>query len=85
MLLPEYEYHRPADLAQAVGLLAELGADAKLLAGGTDLLVNLKHGAISGTCSTVWPPYDHLMLPMPGARPTAASKTNAMAQTNNNK
>ena len=33
-----FEYHRPADLAQALSLLAELGAQAKVLAGGQSLL-----------------------------------------------
>ncbi|MGN6610659.1 MAG: FAD binding domain-containing protein [Angustibacter sp.] len=33
-----FEYHRPADLAQTLSLLAELGAEAKVLAGGQSLL-----------------------------------------------
>src|SRR5690349_2062998 len=33
-----FEYHRPADLAEALALLAELGAEAKVLAGGQSLL-----------------------------------------------
>ncbi len=43
MLLPKFEYHRPGELAQALELLAELGPEARPLAGGTDLLVNLKY------------------------------------------
>ena len=42
MLLPPFEYHRPASLTQALELLGELGESARPLAGGTDLLVNLK-------------------------------------------
>ncbi len=33
-----FDYHRPADLAEAMGLLAELGEDAKPLAGGQSLV-----------------------------------------------
>ncbi len=43
MLLPKFEYHRPAELARALEILAELGPQARPLAGGTDLLVNLKY------------------------------------------
>ena len=43
MLLPKFEYHRPGELAQALELMAELGPEARPLAGGTDLLVNLKY------------------------------------------
>jgi CO/xanthine dehydrogenase FAD-binding subunit len=41
--LKPFEYTAPATLEQAVALLAEHGPDARLLAGGTDLLVDLKH------------------------------------------
>lgn len=37
-----FEYHEPATLAEASALLAELGAGANVLAGGTDLLVEIK-------------------------------------------
>lgn len=43
MLLPRFEFHQPAGLAEALGLLADFGGEAKILAGGTDLLVHLKH------------------------------------------
>ncbi|KQX66672.1 xanthine dehydrogenase family protein subunit M [Angustibacter sp. Root456] len=33
-----FEYHRPAELAEALTLLSELGAEAKVLAGGQSLL-----------------------------------------------
>ncbi|MCF8065444.1 MAG: xanthine dehydrogenase family protein subunit M, partial [Desulfarculaceae bacterium] len=42
MLLPTFDYYRPAGLPEALSLLAEMGEDARPLAGGTDLLVNLK-------------------------------------------
>ncbi|MFZ5587139.1 MAG: FAD binding domain-containing protein [Thermodesulfobacteriota bacterium] len=44
MLLPAFDYQRPAGLAEALGLLAQAGGEARPLAGGTDLLVNLKLG-----------------------------------------
>lgn len=42
MLLPKFDYHRPASVAEACEMLAVYGVKAKLLAGGTDLLVNMK-------------------------------------------
>jgi carbon-monoxide dehydrogenase medium subunit len=37
-----FEYHRPASLAEATGLLAELGDDAHVLAGGHSLIPMMK-------------------------------------------
>ena len=42
MLLPEFTYHEPSTLQEALDLLSELGGNAKVLAGGTDLLVRMK-------------------------------------------
>ena len=42
MLLPSFEYHEPSTLEEALELLSELGGNAKVLAGGTDLLVRMK-------------------------------------------
>jgi len=42
MLLPEFEYHEPSTLEEALKLLSELGGNARVLAGGTDLLVRMK-------------------------------------------
>lgn len=39
-----FEYHRPASLAEACALLRKLGPGARPLAGGTDLLVDLRRG-----------------------------------------
>ncbi len=41
--LPPFELHRPTSLAEAATLLAE-NENARLLAGGTDLMVNIRHG-----------------------------------------
>ncbi len=41
--LPEFELHRPATIAEA---LAALTGDARLLAGGTDLIVNMRRGLV---------------------------------------
>lgn len=40
--LPPFDYVSPGSLAEAVNLLTEHGASAKLLAGGTDLLLRMK-------------------------------------------
>jgi carbon-monoxide dehydrogenase medium subunit len=40
--LPRFEYHAPASLPQALGLLSQWGKKAKVFAGGTDLLVSMK-------------------------------------------
>ncbi len=41
--LPPFEYHRPVTVGEAAGLLDELGASAMLIAGGTDVIPNMKH------------------------------------------
>jgi 4-hydroxybenzoyl-CoA reductase subunit beta len=43
MRLPPFEYAAPETLAEAVKIKGELSASASILAGGTDLIVNLKH------------------------------------------
>ena len=43
MNLPRFEYLKPRDLGEAVGMLHDLGEDCKILAGGTDILVRMKH------------------------------------------
>lgn len=42
--LPAFEYHRPETVAEAVRLLAELGEEALPVAGGTDVVPNMKQG-----------------------------------------
>jgi len=40
-----FAYARPATVAEAVALLAEHGPEARLLAGGTDLIIRLRDGS----------------------------------------
>jgi len=44
--IPDFELHRPSTLDQAGTLMKQHGLDARLLAGGTDLLVDLKSGRV---------------------------------------
>ncbi len=44
MPLPRFDLARPRNLADALRLLGDADGDAALLAGGTDLLVNMKQG-----------------------------------------
>jgi CO/xanthine dehydrogenase FAD-binding subunit len=43
-MLPDFELFEPRDLHEAVALLVELGERARPLAGGTDLLVEMREG-----------------------------------------
>jgi CO/xanthine dehydrogenase FAD-binding subunit len=47
MLIPRFTYHKPSTLKEACEIKGELKNKALFLAGGTDLLVNLKRGVIS--------------------------------------
>lgn len=47
MLLPKFEFHEPASIQEAVDLKEKYQEKAKLLAGGTDLLVHLKKKLIT--------------------------------------
>jgi len=42
---PRFEYHRPSSLVEACSLLQDLGPGALPLAGGTDVLVDLRRGS----------------------------------------
>jgi 4-hydroxybenzoyl-CoA reductase subunit beta len=41
--LPQFELAEPESIEEAVGLLSKHGDDARLMAGGTDLMPNMKH------------------------------------------
>jgi aerobic carbon-monoxide dehydrogenase medium subunit len=45
--LPKFDYHTPASVPEAVKLLSALGKDAKLLAGGTDLILAMKRHTVA--------------------------------------
>lgn len=47
MYIPDVELYQPEALEEAAALMARLTPDARLLAGGTDLLVDLKTGRVS--------------------------------------
>ena len=40
----DFEYKAPATIDEAVTLLAERGSEARVLAGGTDIIVQLREG-----------------------------------------
>ena len=42
MLLPRFDFHRPTSIAETCAILDEYGDSASLVAGGTDVLVNLR-------------------------------------------
>jgi carbon-monoxide dehydrogenase medium subunit len=46
MILPKFEYHEPTSIGEACDLLAHHAGKARPLAGGTDLLVNMKKKAL---------------------------------------
>ena len=47
MILPKFDYNAPATLDEACQMMANYGERAKLLAGGTDLLIALKKKAVT--------------------------------------
>ncbi|MBW6485550.1 MAG: FAD binding domain-containing protein [Syntrophobacterales bacterium] len=47
MNMPDFEYHAPETLQEACALLAELGRNATVLAGGTDVLHKMKTGKLA--------------------------------------
>ena len=47
MLLPKFDFYEPLNMEEACQVMSGLGSRAKLLAGGTDLIVNMKRGTLS--------------------------------------
>ena len=47
MLLPVFEFHEPESIQETCQILSEYGLKAKLIAGGTDLMVNMKKQILS--------------------------------------
>jgi carbon-monoxide dehydrogenase medium subunit len=58
MRLPDLTLHEPSTLADAAAILAGLGPAARVLAGGTDFVVDLKSGRIPTPPAT---PIEHLI------------------------
>jgi carbon-monoxide dehydrogenase medium subunit len=48
--LKEFEYFEPSTISEALSLLHQHGKEAKVFAGGTDLLVNMKERGLSPKC-----------------------------------
>ena len=46
MRLPHFDYAAPTTVVEALRLLAEKGPDARILAGGTDLIIRMRHGLV---------------------------------------
>jgi carbon-monoxide dehydrogenase medium subunit len=42
-----FEYHAPTSMAEAIGLAARHGEDARFLAGGTDLIIQMRRGRLA--------------------------------------
>ncbi len=45
--LPRFEYHTPTSIAEALKLLSTYGKDARVFAGGTDLILAMKKRAVT--------------------------------------
>lgn len=50
MRLSKFDFHAPKTISEAIELLQSKGPDARLMAGGTDLLMKMKHGAVKPPC-----------------------------------
>jgi CO/xanthine dehydrogenase FAD-binding subunit len=46
-MIPQFEYDEPSSIQETVDILAEHGDRARLLAGGTDLIIMMRRGRIS--------------------------------------
>jgi 4-hydroxybenzoyl-CoA reductase beta subunit len=46
MRLPRFNYVKPVTLEEGLDVLQECGSKAKILAGGTDLIINMKHKVV---------------------------------------
>ena len=47
MLLPKFDFHEPSTINEVCRIMAELGREARPIAGGTDMIVNMKKGLLS--------------------------------------
>ena len=42
-----FDYHEPSSLAEALAIGARFGADGRFLAGGTDLIIQMRRGKVA--------------------------------------
>ncbi len=49
-LLPKFDFYEPDSIAEACKILAEAKTEGKIIAGGTDIMVNMKKGLLSPKC-----------------------------------
>ena len=49
MRLSHFDFHAPATVEEAIDLLKSKGKEARLMAGGTDLLVKMRHAGLKAT------------------------------------
>lgn len=50
LLLPKFDYEEPKSLPEALAMLSELRGKGRVIAGGTDLIVNMKKGTVKPAC-----------------------------------
>jgi len=50
LILPKFDYEEPKDLSEACKIMADLKGKGKIIAGGTDILVNMKKGLLAPSC-----------------------------------
>ncbi|MBA4417692.1 MAG: xanthine dehydrogenase family protein subunit M [Syntrophus sp. (in: bacteria)] len=49
-LLPKFDFYEAYDMGEACKVLAEMKSEGKIIAGGTDIMVNMKKGLLSPKC-----------------------------------
>jgi carbon-monoxide dehydrogenase medium subunit len=49
-LLPKFDFYEPDSVAEACKVLADAKTEGKIIAGGTDIMVNMKKGLLSPKC-----------------------------------
>jgi carbon-monoxide dehydrogenase medium subunit len=68
-----FDYQRPSTLEEAVALLDRHGQDARVLAGGTDLVIGLRDHAVAPAV-VIDPSWSPSCSP-PSARPVAGCRS----------
>jgi 4-hydroxybenzoyl-CoA reductase subunit beta len=84
MNLPSFEHLEPRTLKEALGFLAEHKEQAKIIAGGTELLVSMKHGLLAPAHLVnlkAVPELDHVSEDDGGLRMGALARLSTLPQT----